>query len=290
METASRFARNIRWGERTYVMGILNASPDSFSGDGLGADQADLEAGVEQARRFVSDGADVIDIGGQSTRPGSSPVPTEIELNRVIPLLRAVRKAVDVPISIDSFRYDVVKAALEAGADWINDVWGLRMDGRIAYLAAQYRCTLVIMHNRSRPRNEHERSLLTGVPTGSVYDDLIEDVKRELLVGVQRADEAGVEGSKIILDPGIGFGKSVAQNVQLIRDLGQLKALGYPILVGPSRKSFIGRVLELPENERVEGTGAAVAIAIDRGADVVRVHDVRSIARVAKMTDRIVRA
>ncbi|MCI0397003.1 MAG: dihydropteroate synthase [Chloroflexi bacterium] len=277
------------WGARTYVMGILNVTPDSFSGDGLLARDEWLAAAVGQAQEFVAAGADILDVGGESTRPGSVPVTAEEELARVIPVITAVRQVVDVPISVDSYRAAVAEAALAAGADWVNDVWGLRMDPAMAGLVARVGCPVVIMHNRSKPKNVEQAERLGGRYVGVEYEDLMADVRRELQASIDLALGQGVKENQIIIDPGIGFGKTVEQSVRLLDQLDQFKPLGYPILVGPSRKSFIGYTLDLPPEERLEGTAATVAIAIDRGADIVRVHDVKAMVRVARMTDRIVR-
>lgn len=284
--------RNVEfvWGRRTYVMGIINVTPDSFSGDGLLRRSRDwVEAAVTQALRFVEDGADILDVGGESTRPGAQPIDAAEEKRRVLPVIRALREVTDVPISIDTYKADVAAAALDAGADMVNDVWGLRMDPEMAPLVARRRVPVVLMHNRSRPKNAVQEARLGGRYVGIEYENLIEDIKRELMESVALAHAAGVPDDLIILDPGIGFGKTVEQNLELIDRLDEIKALGYPLLVGPSRKSFIGYTLNLPPEERVEGTAAAVAICIDRGADIVRVHDVRYMVRVARMTDAIVR-
>jgi dihydropteroate synthase len=289
---------NIRWGERTYVMGILNATPDSFSGDGLldetrdwrlSSLQSPVERAVAQATQFVADGADILDLGGESTPPGSTPVSAAEELARVIPLIRAVRQAVDVLISVDTYRAAVAEAALEAGADWINDVWGLRMDPDMAPLVASSGCPIVIMHNRSRPKDAVQAQRLGGYYQGVQYDNLIADICRELQESIELARAAGIKPEQIIIDPGIGFGKTPEQNLELLDGLIALKSLGYPILLGTSRKSFIGRVLDAPPEDRLEGTAATVAIGIARGADIVRVHDVKAMVRVARMTDEIVR-
>ena len=277
------------WGKRTYVMGIMNVTPDSFSGDGLLDEAFLLKAVVARARMLVDEGADILDVGGESTRPGSSPVAAEVEAGRVVPAIRAIREAVAVPISVDTYRAEVAEAALDAGADWVNDVWGLRMDPRMAGLVAERGCPIVVMHNRSKPKDVAQEERLGGRFVGVAYDDLLADVARELLLSVDIALEAGVKREQIILDPGIGFGKTVSQNLQLIDELDQIKALGYPLLLGPSRKSFIGYTLDLPPQQRLEGTGAVVAIGMDRGADIVRVHDVHEMARVCRMTDSIVR-
>ncbi|MBK8987764.1 MAG: dihydropteroate synthase [Chloroflexi bacterium] len=273
-------------------MGILNATPDSFSGDGLWREEAKETAvarAVAQAQQFAAAGADILDIGGESTRPGSQPVAPEEELARILPLIRALRPAVNVTISVDTYRAVVAEAALAAGADWINDVWGLRMDPDMAPLLAQAGCPVVIMHNRSQPKDVAQAERLGGRYVGVQYTDLILDVINELAESIAIAHAAGVQDRQIIIDPGIGFGKTVEQNLQLLRQLDQFKQMGFPLLIGPSRKSFIGYTLDLPPDQRLEGTAAAVAIGIDRGADIVRVHDVQAMARVARMTDRIVR-
>ncbi|MEW5986238.1 MAG: dihydropteroate synthase [Chloroflexota bacterium] len=277
------------WGSRTYVMGIVNVTPDSFSGDGLLREEEWVAAAVTQAQAFVTAGADILDVGGESTRPGSTPVTEEEELQRVLPVIRAIRQVADVPLSIDTYRAAVAEAALAAGANWVNDVWGLRMDPAMARLVAKTGCPVVIMHNRSRPKDVAQAQRLGGRYVGVEYQDLIEDVRRELQASIDLALTQGVRPEQIIIDPGLGFGKTVSQNLRLLNELNRFRDLGYPILVGPSRKSFIGYTLDLPPEERLEGTAAAVAIAIDRGADVVRVHDLPAMARVARMADHIVR-
>ena len=278
------------WGTKTYVMGILNVTPDSFSGDGILQRDDQIAAAVAQAQQFAADGADIIDIGGESTRPGSTPVTEAEELARVIPVIEAVRAVISLPISVDTYRANVAEAALAAGASWINDVWGFRMDSHIAQVAAEANCPVVLMHNRSKPKDVAQEERLGGRYVGIVYNDLIEDIKRELGESVALARQAGVKEENIILDPGVGFGKTVAQNLQLVNQLDQFKTMGFPILLGTSRKSFIGYTLDLPPEERLEGTAATVAIGIDRGADIVRLHDVKSIVRLAKMTDAIIRS
>ena len=278
------------WGKRTYVMGILNVTPDSFSGDGILQRKDQIAAAVSQAQQFAEDGADIIDIGGESTRPGSTPVTEAEELARVVPVIEAVRKEISLPISVDTYRASVAEAALAAGANWINDVWGFRMDSRIARVAAEANCPVVLMHNRSKPKDVAQEERLGGRYVGVDYDDLITDIKRELGESIELALQAGVKEESIILDPGVGFGKTVSQNLQIVDQIDQFKVMGYPILLGTSRKSFIGYTLDLPPEERLEGTAATVAIGIDRGADIVRVHDVKSIVRLAKMTDAIVRS
>jgi dihydropteroate synthase len=280
-------------------MAILNATPDSFSGDGLvgldslrhrsGSDDW-VAAAVEQGRRFVAEGAHILDVGGESTRPGSQPVNVEEELRRVIPLIEGLAGAVDVPISIDTSKAAVAAAALRAGASMVNDVWGLRLDPPIAQAAAEAGAPVILMHNRSQRQHVAIDPALGGRYVGTAYSDLLGDIAAELQISIDLARRAGIPASHIILDPGIGFGKTVAQNLELLDRLGELRSLGgYPLLAGPSRKSFIGYTLDLPPEQRVEGTAAAVAVAIARGADIVRVHDVQAMARVARMTDAIVR-
>lgn len=277
------------FGSRTFIMGVINVTPDSFSGDGL-ADRVDpVESALEQARRFATAGADILDVGGESTRPGSSPVSAQEELRRVIPVVQAVRSELDVLLSIDTYKAEVAKAALQAGANWINDVWGLRADPQMAAVAARTGAPVIIMHNRSRPADAELQTRLGGRYIGVKYENLVEDVKRELMESVELARVAGVQDEQIILDPGIGFGKTVEQNLELIDRLAEIRALGFPVLLGPSRKGFIGYTLDLPVDQRVEGTAAAVAIGIARGADIVRVHDVETMVRVARMADAIVR-
>ena len=283
--------RTLVWGERTYVMGILNLTPDSFSGDGLlSSPLPDIEGGaLGQARRFLAAGAEILDIGGESTRPGSQPVDAEEELRRVLPTIRSLAAIPEALISIDTYKAVVAEEALKAGAHMINDVWGLRADPDMTRVAADHKAPVVLMHNRSKPANVEVRERLGQAYLGAQYQDLLEDVKRELLESVAIAHSAGIPDEHIILDPGIGFGKTVAQNLELINRLDEIRALGFPVLLGPSRKSFIGYTLNLPPEQRLEGTAAAVAIGIARGADIVRVHDVEPMLRVAHMTDAIVR-
>jgi dihydropteroate synthase len=278
------------WGARTYVMGILNVTPDSFSGDGLIAQGDAVEAALAQARGFLAAGADILDVGGESTRPGSQPVSADEELARVIPVIRRiVDEFPRALISIDTYKAEVAEAAFEAGAHILNDVWGLRADSGLASVAARFGAPVILMHNRSNPASVQVREQLGNAYIGAEYADLIEDVKRELMESVQIALKAGVEETHLVLDPGIGFGKTREQNLALINRLGEIRSLGFPILLGPSRKSFIGYTLDLPPAQRVEGTAAAVAVGITRGADIIRVHDVMEMARVAKMTDALVR-
>lgn len=278
------------WGSRTYVMGIINVTPDSFSGDGIGRTGDPRAAAVAQAQAFVAAGADILDIGGESTRPGGDPVSAEAEIARVIPVVAAVRAAVDVPISIDTYRAATAEKALSAGADWVNDVWGLRADARMAAVVATARCPVVIMHNGRNRKREAQGDQADDYYGYFHYDDLVAEVRAELRHSVDLALSAGVREDRIILDPGIGFGKTGAQSMTLINRLNAVKALGFPVLLGSSRKGFIGHVLGgLPADDRVEGTAATVAVGITRGADIIRVHDVQQMVRVARMTDALVR-
>jgi len=289
-------SHTLAWGERTYVMGILNITPDSFSGDGLlpppappfSAGNGGGAEGV--ARRFLAAGADILDIGGESTRPGSQPVDAEEELRRVLPAIRAITSEFpDALISIDTYKAAVAEAALKAGARIVNDVWGLRADPRLSEVVSSFQCPVILMHNRSKPANVEVRERLGNAYIGSNYENLVEDVKRELMDSVAIARSAGIPDERILLDPGIGFGKTIEQNLELINRLDEIRLLGFPILLGPSRKSFIGYTLDLPPDQRLEGTAAAVAVGITRGADIVRVHDVGYMVRVARMTDAITR-
>ncbi|MGB2963066.1 MAG: dihydropteroate synthase [Anaerolineales bacterium] len=275
------------WGTRTYVMGILNLTPDSFSGDGL-ADQS-LEAILQQTRNYVQAGVDILDVGGESTRPGAAPVSAQEEMERVLPVIRSLAKEFDTLISIDTYKAEIAQAALKEGADIINDVWGLRADPALGSVAAAAGVPIILMHNRSNPNNAAIKEQLGGRYIGVEYDDLLEDVKTELMESVSLAHKAGITDQNIILDPGIGFGKTVPQNLKLLNRLDEIKDLGYPVLLGPSRKSFIGYTLDLPQDDRIEGTAAAVAVGIVRGADIVRVHDVPEMIRITRMTDALVR-
>jgi dihydropteroate synthase len=287
----------LTWGARTYVMGILNITPDSFSGDGLLANtqpealSPDQMAGLAlgHARNFVAAGADMLDVGGESTRPGGQAVAAETELERVLPVIRLLAAELDVIISVDTYKANVAEAALQAGAHMVNDVWGFHADPDLAGVVARYAAPVILMHNRSSWANAEVRQRLGGRYVGIPYENLVEDIKRELLESVELAHLAGIPDERIILDPGIGFGKTTEQNLELIDRLEEIRSLGYPVLLGPSRKSFIGYTLDLPPDQRLEGTAAAVAIGIARGADIVRVHDVAPMRRVVRMADVIVR-
>jgi dihydropteroate synthase len=271
------------WGKRTYVMGIINVTPNSFSGDGIGTD---VEAAVAQGKRFVEEGADILDVGGESTRPGAEPVTAEEELRRVIPVIKRLAEEVKVPVSIDSFKLLVVQEALEAGARMINDVWGLRRTEGLASLAAAYDVPIVLMHNRRALPTVGE---LGGHYQKVHYTDLMGEILAEMRESIDLALNANVRRENIIVDPGIGFGKSPEQNLVVMRRLREFRSLGRPILVGTSRKSLIGLSLGVPMDDRMEGTAATVAVSICNGADIVRVHDVKEMARVCRMTDAIVR-
>ncbi|MFC1846853.1 dihydropteroate synthase [Chloroflexota bacterium] len=260
-----------RWGERTYIMGIINVSPDSFSGDGLGGD---IEAISRQAARFIAEGADILDIGGESTRPGCQPISTEEEIQRVIPAIERLVKEVSLPISIDTGKAAVARRAVEAGAAIINDVYGLKQDPQIADVTAEAGVPIILTSNQ---RDEACKS------------DIMAEIIKDLGNSISIVEKAGVLSQNIIIDPGIGFGKTLQQNLEIIRRLAELKALGKPILLGTSRKSVIGLVLDLPPEQRLEGTAATVAIGIANGADIIRVHDVKEMARVCRMSDAIVR-
>ncbi len=257
-------------GERTLVMGILNVTPDSFSDGGR---HNNIDAALAWARHLVDDGADIIDLGGESTRPGYTPVSVEEELDRVIPVLEVLVREISVPISIDTTKALVARRALEVGAHIINDQWALRADRDMASVVAEYQVPLVLMHNRHN----------------TAYRDLMGDMVQFLRESIAMAEQAGIARENIIIDPGIGLGKTAEQNLEILRRLRELDCLGLPVMLGTSRKSMIGKVLDLPFDRRVEGTGATVALGIANGADIVRVHDVKEMVRVTRMTDAVVR-
>ena len=272
-------AEPLVWGKRTYVMGIINLTPDSFSGDGLGSDVA---AAVEQALRFQEEGADILDIGAESTRPGAVPITAEEELDRLMPSLEAIASRVSIPISVDTYKAPVAHRAVQAGAAIINDVWGLKADPELADVAAQAGVLLIIMHNQKTRR----------------YGNLLPDILASLSKSVALAKKSGVADGNIVLDPGIGFGKTQDHNLEILRRLEDFKDLGYPLLVGTSRKSTIRWTLDLlakdlPANnssqQLIQGTAATVALAVAGGADIVRVHDVKEMVSVCQMSDAIVR-
>ena len=264
--------RQFVWGSRTYLMGVINLSPDSFSGDGLGSD---VDAAVAQGRRFEEEGADILDVGGESTRPGFQPISAAEEIERVVPVIRRLVRETSLPISIDTSKVEVAERTIkEAGPHMINDIWGFRQDGeRMAALAAETSLPTVVMHNQR------------GRPFRDVVGDLLEGFRETLRI----ARQAGVPEERLIIDPGFGFGWTEEQSLEILRRLAELRVLGRPILIGTSRKSTIGKVLDLPAEDRLEGTAATVAISIANGADIVRVHDVKAMVRVARMTDAVVR-
>ena len=267
--------REFLWGSRTFVMGVLNVTPDSFSGDGVGSDLAKAR---EIALRFQEWGADIVDVGGESTRPpgiygGAGPISADAEKRRILPVIAELAPLLNIPVSVDTYKAAVAEAAVSAGASMINDVWGLSRDPEMAPFAAEAGVPVVLMHNQE----------------STEYDDLVPDVIASLRRLGDRAEGAGVRTENVILDPGMGFGKTAEQNLELLRRLDELRTLGRPLLVGISRKSTIGYVLDLPVEERVEGTAATVALSIAGGADIVRVHDVKEMVRVARMSDAIVR-
>jgi dihydropteroate synthase len=259
------------FGERTYIMGILNVTPDSFSD---GGDFVDIEAAISHAKQMVQDGADIIDIGGESTRPGSQELGEEDELKRIIPIIERLSKEIDVPISIDTYKAIVAEKAILAGALIVNDIWGMQKDPKMAQIIAKYQVPVIIMHNQ----------------LGTEYSrDIMEEMCIFLRHSIDLGLQAGIKLENMILDPGIGFGKTPEQNVIVMARLGELNDLGCAVLLGTSRKSFIGKILDLVPKERVEGTVATTVMGIVQGADIVRVHDVKENLRAAKVTDAIVR-
>lgn len=257
------------WGTRTYVMGIINLSPDSFSGDGL----CDDKVALARAEKMVEDGADIIDVGGESTRPDSAPIVAEEEIRRVVPFIKAAANVLSVPVSVDTYKTEVARRALDAGAAMINDVSGLSVEPDLVVLAAQRNVPIVLTANQR------------GRKVASIMESVMGDLRKLLDI----VTEAGVRRENVIIDPGIGFGKTVEQNLEIVRRLDELRALGRPVLLGTSRKSFIGRVLRSGVEDRFAGTAATVAIGICRGADMVRVHDVKQMKLVCCMSDAVVR-
>ncbi len=262
--------RTFVWGERTYVMGVINATPDSFSGDGL----LDPGTAAAQAQAMVEAGADLIDIGAESTRPDHDPLSAHDEWARLAPVLAAVRSCIDTPITVDTSKAIVAQRAFEAGVDALNDVSGLRHDEHIAGILARYGKPAVVMHNQ-RGRE------FSG--------DVLHDVRAGLERSITIAEEAGIARQRLILDPGFGFGWGPMRNLEMLRRLGELRSLGRPLLLGTSRKSTIGYILDRPAQERVWGTAATVALAIEQGVDIVRVHDVEEMVQVARVSDAVVR-
>ena len=247
-------------------MGILNTTPDSFSDGGK---YLDITQAVEHAKEMVENGADIIDIGGESTRPGYTVISEDEEIERVVPVIEAIAKHVNVPISIDTYKAKVAQMAIEAGAHIINDIWGAKADKDMAAIAAKYNVPIILMHNR------HDRN----------YSFFIRDVLNDLYESINIVKQAGVQDEQIILDPGIGFAKDLQENILMMQNLDTLTALGYPVLLGTSKKSMIGQALDLPVNERMEGTGATVCYGIQKGCQIIRIHDVKEMSRMAKMMD-----
>lgn len=254
--------------EKTYVMGILNVTPDSFSD---GGSYTNIDKAMEQAEKMIRQGADIIDVGGESTRPGHVQIGDEEEIKRVVPVIREIKKKFDIPVSIDTYKSAVAEAALEAGADLLNDIWGFRYDEKMAELAAKYDVPVCLMHNRDNQE----------------YDDFMEDVKKDLQICLDIAEKYGVKKENIMLDPGVGFGKTYEQNLIVMNHLEEIVDMGYPVLLGTSRKSVIGLTLDLPVNEREEGTLATSVLGAMKGCQFVRVHDVEKNVRALKMTDAI---
>ena len=262
--------------KKTYIMGILNVTPDSFSDGGLYFDKS---TAVKRAFRMVEEGADMIDIGGESTRPGSEPVTIEEELRRTIPVIESLSKKTTIPLCIDTYKSEVAKRALDAGASMVNDISGLRFDPKMPKVVSEYKVPAVIMHIRGTPRDMQQNP---------VYEALIPEIMDYLRTGMIIARQAGISEDMIVIDPGIGFGKTFDHNLQIIHNLQEFTLLRKPILIGPSRKAFIGRILgDVPVTERLEGTAAAVAISIMNGANIIRAHDVKEIVKVAKVADAI---
>lgn len=268
--------KSLELSSRTHIMGILNVTPDSFSDGGKFFEpRKAIECGVEMAE----EGADIIDIGAESTRPGAESVSAEEELNRLIPVLEGLLNKVDVPISVDTYKSSIAETALKAGAHLINDISGLRFDSMMKKVVAKFQVPVVIMHIKGEPRNMQQNPY---------YEDLIGEIYGYLAESIRIAEEAGIKRNDIIVDPGIGFGKRLQDNYEIIRRLSEFQGLGCPILIGPSRKSFIGTVLDLPPDQRLEGTLAAVAIGIQNGAHIVRVHDVKEVSRAGRIADLLV--
>lgn len=259
-------------------MGIINATPDSFSGDGVYNSKELFVKPSDRIKGMVRDGADIIDIGGESSRPGSKPVSVKEEIRRVTPFIKNIAKKIRIPISIDTYKPEVAKAALDNGAVIVNDISGLRFDKKMARLAAKYNAAVVIMHMRGRPRTMQKKLR---------YRSLIDEIIQYLNESIKRALDAGIDHDSIVIDPGIGFGKTREHNLEIINNLDEFKPLGFPVLIGPSRKSFIGLTLRRKETERLAGTAASVAVCVYKGANIVRVHDVKQMRDVARMVDAI---
>ena len=253
-----------------YIMGILNVTPDSFSDGGK---WNNLEAAKQHTAQMIAEGASIIDIGGESTRPGHVQISDQEEIDRVLPVIEMVKSNFDIPVSIDSYKSQVVEAALKAGADLVNDIWGLKYDRKVADLIAQYQVPCCLMHNREKPE----------------YDNFLDDMCQDMRDSLAIAKSAGIVDDKIILDPGVGFGKTYEHNLTAIWHLERLVELGYPVLLATSRKSVIGNALDLPTDERVEGTLVTTVMGVEKGAAFIRVHDVKENLRAIRMTQIIMR-
>jgi dihydropteroate synthase len=270
--------RTFNLSSRTHLMGVLNVTPDSFSDGGK---FSKVEDAVRCGIKMAEEGADIIDMGGESTRPRSDPVTIEEELSRVIPVIEALSKEIDIPISIDTYKSEVAKKALDVGAEMINDISALRFDPKMKEVAGEYQVPIVLMHIKGTPKNMQENPY---------YKDVIEEIIEYLKESSQLAKDVGIQEENIIIDPGIGFGKRLEDNLNILKNLKKFSILNCPILVGPSRKSFIGKILDLPVEERLEGSLAALAVSIMNGANIVRVHDVKESKRMAGLVDAILRA
>jgi dihydropteroate synthase len=269
---------SLDFSKKTYIMGILNITPDSFSDGGLFFDKS---VAIQRALQMVEDGADIIDIGGESTRPGSEIVPAEEELRRTVPVIAAIAKQITIPISIDTYKAEVAQKAMDAGASIVNDISGLRFDPKMSKVVSEYKVPVVVMHIKGKPKD---------MQINPVYEALIPEIMDYLRGSIRAAADAGIQGDMIVIDPGIGFGKTFEQNLHIIHNLHELTLLEKPILIGPSRKAFLGKILgDAPQGERLEGTAAAVAVSVLNGANIIRVHDVREMVKVAKVADAIKR-
>lgn len=267
--------QNFDFSKRTYIMGILNVTPDSFYDGGR---FLDAKKALEQGIKMAEDGADIIDVGGQSTRPGSDSVSVEEELSRVIPVIKSLAKEIDIPISVDTYKSEVAKKALDSGASMVNEISALRFDSEMRKVIKDFDVPVILMHIKGTPKDMQKNPY---------YDDLFEEITGYLKEAIRIAKNSGIDENKIIIDPGIGFGKRLEDNLKILKNLSLLKSLKKPILVGPSRKSFIGKILDLPEEKRLEGSLAALSVAVMNGANIVRVHDVKESKRVAKIVDSI---
>jgi dihydropteroate synthase len=276
-KTGSVSFRNVAYDffSRTHIMGVLNVTPDSFSDGGR---FFDINLAVEHGLKLAREGADIIDIGGESTRPGSEPISVAEEIRRIVPLIKRLSERIEIPISVDTYKSQVAAKALEAGAEIINDISALKFDSQMVAVAHQSDCPVILMHIKGTPKHMQD---------SPVYRDVVSEIKHYFQEQIASAKEAGLDECKLILDPGIGFGKSFDHNIEILRELASLSGLGLPVMVGVSRKSFIGKILDLPAEERLEGSLAVLAFAILRGANLVRVHDVGESVRVARVIDQL---